>query len=67
MRTAVKSFGENPSVENLSEAFSRIDRAVKRNLIHRNTAARRKARLAKLLAAQSGSSAKSAKATKSAK
>ncbi len=49
MRTAIKTFVENPSVENLSEAFSRIDRAVKGKMLHRNTASRRKAVLAKKL------------------
>jgi len=49
MRTAVKTFMENPSMENLSEAFSRIDRAVKSNMLHRNTAARRKSALSKKL------------------
>jgi small subunit ribosomal protein S20 len=49
MRTAVKSFMTAPTQAALSEAFSRIDRAVKNNLLHRNTAARRKARLSSLL------------------
>lgn len=51
MKTAVDSFRKTPTVESLSSAFSRIDRAVKRNLMHRNTAARRKSLLSKLLSA----------------
>ncbi len=49
MRTAIKSFIKTPSAEGLSEAFRRIDRAVKNNLLHRNTAARRKSSLSKLI------------------
>lgn len=49
MRTAIKAFTTTPSAEKLSEAFRRIDRAVKNNLLHRNTAARRKSRLSSLL------------------
>ena len=52
MRTAIKTFLEAPSLENLSEAFSRIDRAVKSNMLHRNTAARRKSALSKKLAVE---------------
>jgi small subunit ribosomal protein S20 len=49
MRTAIKQFQDNPSLENLSEAFRRIDRAAKGKVIHTNTAARRKANLSKKL------------------
>lgn len=35
--------------QRLSSAFSKIDKAVKRGVLHRNTGARRKARLARLL------------------
>lgn len=38
--------------ESLSAAFSKIDKAVKRGVLHKNTGARRKARLAKALKAQ---------------
>ncbi len=34
---------------NLSSAFSKIDKAVKRGVLHRNTGARRKARLSRVL------------------
>jgi small subunit ribosomal protein S20 len=34
----------------LSSAFSKIDKAVKRGALHRNTGARKKARLARALA-----------------
>lgn len=49
MKTAIMSFLAKPSVESLSAAFSRIDRAVKVHLLHRNTASRRKAMLTKRL------------------
>ncbi|AKV71152.1 MULTISPECIES: 30S ribosomal protein S20 [Microcystis] len=53
---AVSSYGANPSPEGLesaqqalSEAYSKIDKAVKRNVLHRNNGARKKASLAKAL------------------
>nr|ARW63728.1 ribosomal protein S20 [Chondria sp. (in: red algae)] len=39
----------NLCLSNLSIVYKRIDKAVKRKVLHRNTAARKKARLAKIL------------------
>ena len=39
-----------PNMENLRKAFSAVDRAVKRHIIHKNKAARVKSQLSKLLA-----------------
>ncbi len=57
--SAVDGYAADPTAESmqtvqttLSAAVSKIDKAVKRGVIHPNTAARRKARLAKLLKAQ---------------
>ncbi|HAG27702.1 TPA: 30S ribosomal protein S20 [Patescibacteria group bacterium] len=36
--------------ENLKKAMSAIDKAVKKNVLHKNTAARRKSRLSKAIA-----------------
>lgn len=47
MKTAVDTVRATMSPENLSEAFSKIDRAVKRGLVHKNKAARLKSRAAK--------------------
>lgn len=47
IKSAVKSFEASPSADTLSKAHSEIDKAVKKNLIHKNTAARRKANLSK--------------------
>lgn len=51
---SVDAYTTSPSEEqletvkaNLSAAYSKIDKAVKRNVLHRNTGARRKASLAK--------------------
>lgn len=41
---------KSPSLENLKKAFSAIDTAAKRNLFHKNKAARLKSQLSKLLA-----------------
>ncbi len=53
---AVEEYGANPTSENLtvveqclSAAYSKIDKAVKRHVLHRNNGARKKARLAKAL------------------
>ncbi|MEB3190157.1 MAG: 30S ribosomal protein S20 [Snowella sp.] len=53
---AVDSYKASPNEEaleqvqkNLSSAYSKIDKAVKRNVLHGNNGARKKARLAKAL------------------
>lgn len=53
---AVDAYAANPSPEAMEEvqqamsaAYSKIDKAVKRKVYHRNTGARRKARLAKAI------------------
>lgn len=48
MKTAIDSVKTKASKEGVSAAFSRIDRAVKHNLIHKNKAARLKSQLSKL-------------------
>lgn len=48
IKTATKAFVAKPSASALSKAQSEIDKAVKKGLIKKNTAARRKANLAKL-------------------
>jgi small subunit ribosomal protein S20 len=54
--TAVEAYSTNPDSESLelvnqrmSEAYSKIDKAVKRNVLHKNNGARKKSRLAKAL------------------
>ena len=47
IKSAVKAFLAKPSAEGLSAAQSEIDTAVKKNLMKKNTASRRKANLAK--------------------
>ena len=53
---AINQYTATPSPElmqnvqsQLSSAYSKIDKAVKRGVLHRNTGARKKARLARLL------------------
>jgi len=57
--TAVDQLAANPSDdakkavdEAMSAAYSKIDKAVKRGVLHRNTGARRKARLSRALKKQ---------------
>lgn len=48
-KTMIDAFNANPSDENLKKAFSAIDRAQKKNLFHKNKAARLKSQLSKKL------------------
>ena len=47
IKEAVKAFTANPTATTLSKAQSEIDTAVKKNLLNKNTASRRKANLSK--------------------
>lgn len=47
IKAAVKAFAAKPSQETLSAAQSEIDKAVKKGLLKKNTASRRKANLSK--------------------
>jgi ribosomal protein S20 len=47
IKEAVKAFMAKPTAATLSKAQSEIDTAVKKNLLNKNTAARRKANLSK--------------------
>jgi len=49
MRTVLKQLRLTPTAELLTQAYSRIDRALKRNIIHQNKAARLKSQASKLL------------------
>jgi len=53
MRSSVKSAKSSPSQETVSVAYSRIDRAVKRGIIHKNKAARLKSQVSRLLVVDS--------------
>lgn len=48
IKSATKAFMEKPTAATLSAAHSEIDTAVKKKLLKKNTAARRKAQLAKI-------------------
>lgn len=45
VRTAVRKFQDNVTVESLRSAISALDKAVSKGVFHRNTAARKKSRL----------------------
>ncbi len=47
LKEAVKAFGAKPTAATLSAAQSAIDTAVKKNVLNKNTASRRKALLSK--------------------
>lgn len=46
MRTALKAFAKSPSAKTFNASMSEIDTAAKKNLIHKNKAARMKRQLA---------------------
>lgn len=48
-RQLLKKAKTKPTKENLSNAFSALDKAAKKNIIHKNKAARLKSSLSKLL------------------
>ena len=49
LRDVVKIARKSPSKKSLTAAFSALDKAAKKNTIHKNKAARLKSRLSKLL------------------
>jgi ribosomal protein S20 len=48
IKTAVKAFEAKPSAATLATAHSELDKALKKNLLHKHTVARRKSALAKV-------------------
>jgi small subunit ribosomal protein S20 len=50
LRTLVKSMRKTPTSKTLTQVFQALDKAAKRNIIHKNKAARLKSNLAKLIA-----------------
>jgi ribosomal protein S20 len=51
VRTAMDATRKNPSPDTLSQAFSALDRGIKRHLLHPNKVARLKHQLSKLVTA----------------
>ncbi|PIP53078.1 30S ribosomal protein S20 [Candidatus Beckwithbacteria bacterium CG23_combo_of_CG06-09_8_20_14_all_34_8] len=49
-RTAVKKVRLTPGADTLTQAFSALDKAVKKHVVKKNTANRLKSRLSKLIA-----------------
>lgn len=48
IKAALRAFKNNPIAENMAKAQSEYDKAVKKGLLKKNTASRRKAALAKI-------------------
>ena len=48
LKRAIKSARKSPTIKTLGKAFSWLDQAVKKNLIHKNKASRLKSRLSSL-------------------
>lgn len=53
IKTALKAFKAEPTAANMSKAQSEYDKAVKKGLLKKNTASRRKASLVKIAKAAS--------------
>jgi small subunit ribosomal protein S20 len=51
LSSTTKAFMKTPAAEKLAAAYQAIDKAAKRNVISKNTAARKKSRLARALKA----------------
>lgn len=51
VKTMSDKMKKTPSSENLATAYSAIDRAVKKNIFHKNKAARLKSQLTRLISA----------------
>lgn len=49
-KKAVKTARENPTIATISEAYSKLDTAAKKRIIHKNRAARLKSRLMSFVA-----------------
>lgn len=52
LKRIIKMARENPTAESVSKAFSILDKAVKKGLVHKNSAARTKAALSKKVQAK---------------
>lgn len=50
LKTSMDKVKDSKKVEDMSASFSAIDKAVKKNIIHKNKAARLKSRVSKLVA-----------------
>jgi small subunit ribosomal protein S20 len=57
LKTFVDKVFKSPTLENASEAFSRVDKAVKKNVIHKNKAARMKQQISKIVAGKTTNTA----------
>jgi small subunit ribosomal protein S20 len=49
-RTAIAEGNVQEAIEALKKAMSALDKAVKKNVVHKNTASRKKSRMAKAIA-----------------
>ena len=49
LRDTIRAVRKSPTEKKLTEAYTKLDKAVKRGIIHANKAARLKSRLSKLL------------------
>lgn len=65
IKTAFKTFKANPTMTNLAKAQSEYDKAVKKGLLKKNTASRRKAALVKIAKANDLKFEKGVKKTES--
>ncbi len=53
VKSAIKQMRKEPNKQNLDSVYSMIDKAAKKNIFHKNKAARLKSQMAKLVSAAS--------------
>ena len=63
-KQAVAAFRKKPTAKSISEVFSKLDRAAKTNLIHKNKASRLKSRLSALISVKPPKTSKKATASR---
>ena len=63
-KQTVVAFRKKPTAKSISEVFSKLDRAAKTNLIHKNKASRLKSRLSALISVKPPKTSKKATASR---
>lgn len=64
LQLSIKRAKRKPTLKNMQEAFSIIDKGAKKNIIHKNKASRIKSRLSKLISKKTQTSKEHVKTTK---
>ena len=66
-KRTIRAFKKNPTLENLRKVYSVVDKAAKKNVFHKNKAARLKSRLSRLLKKEKTAKTKKSSSKKTSK